>query len=372
MKKLLLRLPAASSCSFQLAAKARRSILLRVLPMKITSLLVTLACVAAVDSCSQIVNGSFESGFTGWNITPGCFIIGHPGTQPIGTQGQVCADLGGGDIAGAMLSQTFNCEPDTDYLLTFNSVCNAGNDLTKITEWQVRITAGNAVLAEKSFSQKNAGQPVGDFGFVPRSVRFHTSPTSTTASVRFIDITPNGGVGVDTGLDQVGVKPLRRDGNLLLNSSFERGLDGWNADNDCSIVGHKPDRSIGTDGYFSASLGREGSTGAVLSQTFNCPQAGPYRLDFDGASCAGTNSPSRATWDVVISADGRQIIRQSYAQKSIGSLRGKSGFRHRKLRFSLPDGIQDATVSFINTTPDDRTSTGVVFDQVKLVPVSHP
>jgi len=340
--------------------------------MKNTWLPMTLVCGVAVDSFSQIVNGSFENGFAGWKTTPGCFIIGHPRTEPIGTHGQVSADLGGGDIAGAVLSQMFNCEPDTDYLLTFDSVCNAGDDLTQITEWQVRITAGNSVLAEKAFAQKNVGQPAGNFGFVPRSVRFHTGPATTTATVSFADTTPGGGLHVDTGLDHVGVRPLRRDGNCLINSSFERRWDGWNADDDCSIVGHKPDRPVGTEGYFSASLGGEGSTGAVLSQTFNCPQAGLYRLDFDSASYAGTNSPSRATWNVVISADGKQMTRQSYAQKRVGSLRGKFGFRHRKLKFALPDGIQEATVSFINTTPDDGMSAGVVFDQVKLTPVSHP
>jgi hypothetical protein len=337
--------------------------------MKFQLFLSVAAFLVASSLPAQIVNGSFEHGFAGWNKTPGCFIIGHSGSEPMGTHGQVCADLGGGDIPGAVLSQTFNCEPDTDYLLTFESVCNAGDDLTKITEWQVRITAGNAVLAEKSFSQKNVGQPAGNFGFVPRSVRFHTGPATTTATVSFTDTTPGGGLHVDTGLDHVGVRPLRRDGNCLINSSFERNWDGWNADNDCSIVGHKPDRPIGTDGYFSASLGGEGSTGAVLSQTLNCPQAGRYRLDFDSASYAGTNSPSRATWDVVVSADGKQIIRQRYTQKSIGSLRGRFGFRHRKLKFALPGGVQDASVSFINTTPDDRTSAGVVFDQVKLAPV---
>ena len=339
--------------------------------MKNTWLLVTSACMIAVDSFSQIVNGSFENGFAGWHTTPGCFTIGHPGAQPIGTHGQVCADLGGGDIAGAVLSQTFNCEPDTDYLLTFDSVCNAGDDLTQITQWQVKIADGDTMLAEKSYSQKNAGQPGANFGFAPRSVRFHTGPATTRATVSFADTTPGGGLHVDTGLDHVGVRPLRRDGNCLINSSFERNGDGWDADNDCSIVGHKPDGPIGTDGYFSASLGGEGSTGAVLSQMFNCPQAGFYRLDFDSASYAGTNSPSRATWNVVVSADGKQITRRSYAQKSIGSLRGRFGFRHRKLKFALPDGIQDATVSFINTTLDDRTSAGVVLDQVKLALVSH-
>jgi len=340
--------------------------------MKNTWLLLSIVCGVAVDSSSQIVNGSFENGFVGWNVTPGCFIIGHPGTEPVGTHGQVCADLGGGDITGAVLSQTFNCEPDTDYLLTFESVCNAGNDLTKITEWQVRITVGDTVLAEKSFSQKNAGQPAGNFGFVPRSVGFHTGPATTTATVSFTDTTPGGGLHVDTGLDHVGVRPLRRDRNCLINSSFERNWDGWNADNDCSIVGHKPDRPIGTDGYFSANLGGEGSTGAVISQMFDCPQAGLYRLDFDSASYAGTNSPSRAMWDVVVSADGKLITRRGYTQKSVGLLRGNFGFRHRKLKFALADGIQDATVSFINTTPDDRTSTGVVFDQVKLASLSYP
>jgi len=329
-------------------------------------LLSGVVCLVAASSFSQIINGSFEDGFTGWDITPGDFIIGHPGTQPIGTQGQVCADLGGGDISGAVLSQTFNCNPNTDYELSFQSVCNAENDLTRVTKWEVAITDGGILLAKKDYAQKNVGQPTGDFGFVKRTIIFHTGPKTTTATVSFIDITPDGGILVDTGLDQVQIYPVHFLENLLINSSFERGLDAWDTTPGDFIIGHEPAQPIGTEGYFVADLGGGDISGAVLSQSFNCSQAGEYRLDFANACNAGTDRSSVATWDVVIAADGVEIARQSYWQRNIGLLDRRFGFRGNSLRFSVPPDIQDVTVSFVDTTPDGGIGVDSAFDQVKV------
>jgi hypothetical protein len=338
--------------------------------MKIKWLLTVAFYSVAVTAFSQIINGSFENDFAGWDTTPGCFIIGHPDTEPIGTHGQVCADLGGGDTSGAALSQTFNCEPNTDYELTFQSVCNAGDDLSKVTKWQVAILNGDKLLALKKNSQKNVGQPAGNFGFVARSVKFHTGSTTSTATISFIDTTPNGGFQVDMGLDAVRVNPIRRGANLLVNSSFEREFAGWDTTPGCYIIGHPGTEPIGTEGQVCADLGGGDITDAVLSQTFNCLQPGKYQLDYDSVCNAGSNLSAVAVWEVIIAADGQEIARQTVSQKNVGQPHRRFGFRHRDLKFSVPANVQNVTVSFADVTPNGGVGIDAAFDQVKVVLVS--
>ena len=327
------------------------------------------------NSHSQIVNGSFENGFTGWETTSGCFIIGTPVSQPIGSHGQVCADLGGGDITGAILSQTFNCNPNTDYELTFQSLCNSEpvNDLTKVTQWQVVIMDDNAVLAKKNFRQKNAGAPGGSFGFMSRSVRFHAGPNTTTATVSFIDTTPNGGHSIDTGLDQVRVHPVRDNENYLVNSSFELDFAGWDINSGCFIIGQKPNLPLGTDGFLSADIGGGDITGAILSQTFTPANAGLYRLDFDSASNVPDKPFGLAVWDVVIIADGTEIARQSYSQTNNGVMHANFGFVHCTIKFKVSANVQDVTIQFVDQTPDSGVD--AAFDQIKVHlvrPITRP
>jgi hypothetical protein len=325
-------------------------------------------CLLAANAHSQIVNGSFENGFAGWEVTPGCFIIGTPDVQPIGTHGQVCADLGGGDISGAVLSQTFPCNPNTDYELTFSSLCNSEpvNDLTKMTQWQVVITDDAKLLAKKTFKQKNAGAPGGSFGFVTRSVTFHSGPNTIFATVSFVDTTPNGGHHIDTGLDQVQVHPVRSGANYIVNASFERNFDGWDINSGCFIIGMNPNLPIGTDGFLCADLGGGDIMGAVLSQTINIKQPGRYQLDFDSASVVPDQPFGLAVWDVVVLADGAEIMHSSFSQTNNGVVHGNVGFVHRTMKFSLPANIQDVTVQFEDTTPGGGVAVDSGFDKVAV------
>jgi hypothetical protein len=101
-----------------------RSLLVVVFPSKVTHqkttkpifqhwLIIAGVSVLAASSHSQnlVVNGSFESGATGWTFTGGLSILGPPALPAWGVDGTNCASLGGGDIPNSTISQTFTVSP---------------------------------------------------------------------------------------------------------------------------------------------------------------------------------------------------------------------------------------------------------------------
>jgi len=172
----------------------------------------------ALTARAQIVNGSFENGFTGWNTTPGDFIIGIYPYQPIGTDGYNSADLGGGDITGAVLSQTIsNFADGGTYHLDYDSACNVGSYPTSLfTEWEVLITGDGQTIASETLSQQPVGYLAGSFGFQHQEMTFTVAPSVQNITISFLDETPNGGVGVDTALDQVAVTAVPEPAALSL------------------------------------------------------------------------------------------------------------------------------------------------------------
>jgi len=167
---------------------------------------------------AQIINGSFESNdFTGWDTTPGDFIIGHNPKEPVGTDGYLCADLGGGDIAGAVLSQTIkNFAHGGTYQLNYDSACNAGNVLGLTTVWGVLVTADGQQIASQTLSQKNFGPLARSFGFIHRQMTFHVASDVQNIAISFKDMTPGGGIGIDTAIDLVSVSPLPETGGAAM------------------------------------------------------------------------------------------------------------------------------------------------------------
>lgn len=163
-----------------------------------------IACALALTSRAQILDGSFENGFNGWNTTPGDFIIGVNPSQPIGTDGFYSADLGGGDITGAVLSQTIsNFANGGTYHLDYDSAANAGVGLT--TVWEVLISGDGQQITSQTLSQQSIGPLAGNSGFMHQQMTFNISASVQNITVSFIDVTPNGGQGIDTALDQVTV-----------------------------------------------------------------------------------------------------------------------------------------------------------------------
>jgi hypothetical protein len=161
----------------------------------------------AFTSQAQIVNGSFENGFTGWNINSGVFIIGASGGPPVGTSGGNSAVIGGGDITGSILSQTFaNFAPGLSYLLRYDSLASVPNlPLPQIAAWTVVIVADAQTVFSQNFSQQTIGRPGGSLGFVNRQISFNVPVNTLNITIRFLDITANGGVGIDPAFDSVSV-----------------------------------------------------------------------------------------------------------------------------------------------------------------------
>jgi len=173
-------------------------------------------CVLTLATRAQILNGSFENGFTGWNTTPGDFIIGGP-SEPVGTDGYYSGDLGGDDITGAVLSQTINNFAGGGmYQLSYDSVCNADGNLSLVAVWNVIILADSQQVASQTISQQNVGQPTGSFGFVHRELTFTVAPSVQNITIEFADATPNGGVGVDAAFDSVAVTPVPEPGSMAI------------------------------------------------------------------------------------------------------------------------------------------------------------
>ncbi len=156
---------------------------------------------------AQILDGSFEDGFNGWTTTPGDFIIGINPYEPIGTDGYCSGDLGGGDIPGAVLSQTIsNFSHGGTYRLDYDSAANAGTGVT--TVWEVIISGDGQQITGQTLSQQSIGPLAGSFGFVHRQMTFDVSPSVQNITISFVDMTPNGGFQIDTALDQVAVTPV--------------------------------------------------------------------------------------------------------------------------------------------------------------------
>jgi hypothetical protein len=169
-------------------------------------------------SQAQIVNGSFENGFTGWNINSGVFIIGALGGPAIGTTGGNSAVIGGGDISGSVLSQTFaNFAPGLSYLLRFDSLASVPDlPLPQTATWTVVIAADAQTVISQNFSQQTIGRPGGAFGFINRQISFNVPFNTLNITIRFVDTTPNGGGGIDPAFDTVSVLAVPEPGTVAL------------------------------------------------------------------------------------------------------------------------------------------------------------
>jgi hypothetical protein len=176
-----------------------------------------LSCLVSPAS-AQFVNPSFEQGLSGWTYNTGVFVIGSAGSQPIGVSGSLSADLGGGDISGAQMSQTINVLPDADYQLSFFSAANGAGapGLTSIGKVEIIATNGT-LLASQSFTNLSPSPMLGTNGFSPVVVPLSTGANQSSITVRFSDQTPNGGIGVDVAVDAVNLTLIAARHRLMVD-----------------------------------------------------------------------------------------------------------------------------------------------------------
>jgi hypothetical protein len=173
-------------------------------------------CFAGLVSQGQILNGSFENGLTSWTTVLGDYTIGGA-SLPIGTSGVYSADLGGGDHTGAYLSQTIgNFAGGGTYRLSYDSGCNAGTVLSRVCTWGVEIIADGVTISSQTLSQQNVGILTGSYGFVHHDLDFTVGSTVQNITIKFVDLTANGGISIDTALDSVSVTVVPEPGVMTL------------------------------------------------------------------------------------------------------------------------------------------------------------
>lgn len=158
---------------------------------------------------SQVVNGSFESGLTGWVASNvGIYVSGPPADRPTGTHGTHAVNLGVFSLPGSYVGQWVSVAPSTDYSLLFDFTANANGN----GQWTGRVRAtvfdaAGKVLNSDIFSSTvpNGFLLNGPDGFTTRTVSFR-SPASLALlpiAIRFDDVSDNGGQAVDVVLDNV-------------------------------------------------------------------------------------------------------------------------------------------------------------------------
>jgi hypothetical protein len=158
---------------------------------------------------STLNNGSFEQQLSGWSYNNGVFYIGQAGTQPIGVDGNYAADLGGADIAGAKMWQSVAVTPGGQYELSFYSCGNGSGYAGRTAVSRVEIEdAAGVIIASLNFTNISPTPMLGTNGFVARKLSFGVGPASSCLTLRFVDLTPNGGVGVDVAIDAVVLKKV--------------------------------------------------------------------------------------------------------------------------------------------------------------------
>ena len=167
---------------------------------------------------AQIINGSFENGFTGWNTTAGDFIIGAVGGPPVATSGGNSAVIGGGNISGSILSQTIpTFASGLSYLLRYDSLASVPNlPSPQTASWTVVIVADAQTIFSQNFSQQSIGFPNGSIGFINRQINFSVPVNTQNITIRFVDNTLSG--GVDPAFDTVSISAAPEPSSVVLMS----------------------------------------------------------------------------------------------------------------------------------------------------------
>ena len=145
----------------------------------------------------RLVNGGFESGYTGWTFTgnQGVTLSAAPYVACGGNR--LVAFNGGNLPPGGVLSQSFNTLPGRSYQLSFASAVLAYN--TNSQGLLVNVV-GNKNLISQTISM--AGNGNGSIQWIPRSYQFVADSTVTVLSFKDVSTVTN---SIDLLLDSVSI-----------------------------------------------------------------------------------------------------------------------------------------------------------------------
>ncbi|MES2660549.1 MAG: Ig-like domain-containing protein [Verrucomicrobiota bacterium] len=145
---------------------------------------------------ATLVNGSFESGFTGWTTSGNLNIQGASPYVP--TDGTKLAGFNGGNLTpNGVVSQSFATSAGVTYTLAFDAGILAYN--TNSQTIQVTVTGTGSLLSQTITVTRSSGAAV---RWLPQSFTFVANSPSTTLAFRDLSATTN---AVDLLLDNVRV-----------------------------------------------------------------------------------------------------------------------------------------------------------------------
>jgi hypothetical protein len=155
----------------------------------------------------RLVNGGFESGYTGWTVT------GNQGVTLsvapyVASGGNWLVAFNGGNLSpGGVLSQSFTTLPGRSYQLSFASAVLAYN--TNAQGLQLNVV-GNTNLLSQTITM--AGNGNGSIQWIPRSYDFVADSTVTILSFKDVSTVTN---SIDLLLDSVSITTPEESVQLL-------------------------------------------------------------------------------------------------------------------------------------------------------------
>jgi formylglycine-generating enzyme len=251
-----------------------------------------------------LVNGSFESGLTGWT-TQGNQSLASASPYAATDGTKLVAFNNGNTTPNGVLMQSFSTTPGSKYIVIFDVGVLAYNN----NEQQLQVElSGASVLASESFSIARSGG--GNILWFAKSVPF-TAETNTT-TLKFSDRSVTS-INLDLLLDHVRVELVAPGTGSLVNGSFEAGFDGWTVVGNQEIQASPP--YVPTDGSSLVSFNSQNSVpNGRLSQTIATVPGITYALTFD----AGFLAYNRSEQKLGIQVDGNaSLVARDIILKSI-------------------------------------------------------
>ena len=229
------------------------------------SLQANLTVTAVYAAPNGLINGSFESGYTGWTTTGNQGISSS--TSAADGQNFVAFNWGQTSPNGT-LAQSFPTVSGQAYTLTFDLGVRAYN----WNEQRLQVTVqGATVRWSQTLSLFGIGS--GATRWVPQSYSFTADSTTTTLLFKDVSsLTDN----LDLLLDNARVNAQAPNG--LINGSFESGYTGWTTTGNQGISSS----TSAADGQnFVAFNWGQTSPNGTLAQSFPTVSGQAYTLTFD-------------------------------------------------------------------------------------------
>lgn len=149
---------------------------------------------------AQVANGSFELGLSGWTANAGIALTLSTWTPGLpASDGTNALEFGYPDVPGSVLSQEVPIVGGYDYTLQFDNFALGAPPKVGVLRVEVNSAAG--LLASQTVT--NAANDTSPWTYQPKAIPFSVPVGVTNVTLRFSDLSPNNGNGVDPIIDNV-------------------------------------------------------------------------------------------------------------------------------------------------------------------------